>query len=162
MTKLQLETPRIETGKPFLLAGLQQKYNSKTRTEIPKQWDRFAPHISTLSGKSNGAAYGIVFPGDEADSINYFCGVEVTADVKVPADFTHANISAQRFAKFQHHDHVSRLHETEMAIMDNWAAEHRNEVAHDPKLPLMVEYYGPNFNPQTGTGDMEVWIPVKN
>ena len=162
MSKLQLEAPRIETGKPLQLAGLQQHYNSKTRTEIPKQWDRFVLQIPALSGKSNGSAYGIVFAGNEADSINYFCGVEVADSVKIPGDFIRVNIPAQHFAKFPHHDHVSKLHETEMAILDHWVAEHQNQVVHNQKSPRMIEYYGPGFDPQTGKGDTGVWIPVKN
>jgi predicted transcriptional regulator YdeE len=49
-----------------------------------------------------------------------------------------------------------------MAIMDNWMAEHRDQLVRDQKLPQMVEYYGPGFNPHTGMGDTEVWIPIKN
>ena len=162
MAKLQLETPRIETSKPLQLVGLQQKYNSKTRIEIPKQWGRFAPQIPAVSGKNSGTAYGVVWTGGEPDSINYFCGVEVAHNAKIPAEFIRVSISAQRFAKFSHHDHVSKLHETEMAIMDNWMAEHRDQLVRDQKLPQMVEYYGPGFNPQTGMGDTEVWIAVKN
>ena len=162
MAKLQLETPRIETGKPLQHAGLQQKYNSRTRADIPKQWDRFVLQIPALSGKNSGAAYGVVWAGREPDSINYFCGVEVPDNIKIPAEFIRVSIPSQHFAKFFHHDHVSKLHETEMAIMDNWMAEHRDQLVRDQKLPQMIEYYGPGFNPQTGMGDTEVWIPVKN
>jgi len=162
MAKLQLETSRIETSQPLQLVGLQQDYNSKTRTEIPKQWERFAPHIPALSRKNIGVAYGVVLAGSEPDSIRYFCGVETSENAKIPADLSRINVPAYRFAKFSHHDHVSKLHETEMAIMDNWVAEHRDQIARDQKLPVMVEYYGPGFNPKTGMGDTEVWIPVKN
>src|SRR5215475_482400 len=162
MAKLQLETPRIETSQPLQLVGLQQNYNSKTRTEIPKQWQRFAPQIPALSGKNMGVAYGVVLAGSQPDSIHYFCGVEASENAKATADFTRISIPAHRFAKFSHHDHVSKLHETEMAIMDNWMAEHHDQIARDQKLPIMIEYYGPGFNPQTGLGDTEVWIPVKN
>lgn len=162
MAKLQLESPRIEISQPLQLVGLQQNYNSKTRAEIPKQWQRFAPQIPALSGKNMGTTYGVVLAGSEPDSIKYFCGVEASENAKALMGFIRVSIPAHRFAKFSHHDHVSKLHETEMAIMDNWMTEHQNEVARDSKLPLMVEYYGPKFNPQTGTGDMEVWIPIKN
>jgi AraC family transcriptional regulator len=162
VAKLQLETPRIETSQPLQLLGLEQNYNSKTRTEIPKQWTRFAPHIPALSGKKMGKAYGVVLAGSNPDSINYFCGVEASENVNASTDFTRVSIPAHRFAKFSHHDHVSKLHETEMEIMDNWVAEHCDQVARDQNVPVMVEYYGPGFNPQTGMGDIEVWIPVKN
>ena len=57
---------------------------------------------------------------------------------------------------------LAQLEERLLITTDKGFAEHREEVARGPKLPLMIEYYGPKFNPQTGTGDMEVWIPVKN
>ena len=161
MAKLQLEAPRIETSQPLQLVGLQQKYNSKTRTEIPKQWQHFVLQIPALSGKNVGTAYGVVLAGSQPDSINYFCGVEAAENIRIPADFTRVSIPAHSFAKFSHHEHVSKLHETEMAIMDHWMAEHRDQIARDQNLPVMVEYYGPGFNPQTGLGDTEVWIPVK-
>jgi len=162
MAKHQLETPRIETSQPLQLVGLQQNYNSQTRAEIPKQWERFAPQIPVLSEKNVGVAYGVVLDGSGPDNIIYFCGVEASENSKVPAGFSRVSIPSHRFAKFAHHDHVSKLHETEMAIMDSWMAEHRGEIACDQKLPVMIEYYGPGFNPQTGMGDTEVWIPVKN
>ena len=30
-----------------------------------------------------------------------------------------------------------------------------------PGQPWMIEYYGEDFDPKTGTGTMEVWFPVK-
>jgi AraC family transcriptional regulator len=30
-----------------------------------------------------------------------------------------------------------------------------------PTSPNLVEYYGENFDPESGTGDMEVWIPIQ-
>jgi AraC family transcriptional regulator len=48
------------------------------------------------------------------------------------------------------------------AIWQDWLPSSGYEVP-DPSgdVPDMLECYGENFNPQTGMGDIEVWVPVK-
>src|SRR3984885_12599268 len=36
-----LQTPRFETGKPLLVAGLGERYNFESGAAIPGQWQRF-------------------------------------------------------------------------------------------------------------------------
>jgi AraC family transcriptional regulator len=71
---VKLEPPRIENGKPLLIAGLRERYASNTEPGIPAQWERMMSY-------------------------------------KIP-----------------------------------------NQV--------FFERYGEKFNPQTGTGDIEVWVPI--
>jgi AraC family transcriptional regulator len=73
------------------------------------------------------------------------------------------NVPAQRYAVFAHSEHVSKLRNTCEAIWRQWLPNSGHEFARPaPGAPDFFERYGPGFNPQTGMGDIEVWVPVKN
>jgi AraC family transcriptional regulator len=48
--------------------------------------------------------------------------------------------------------------ETADAIWTKWLPE-SGEAVTDPAV--MLERYGEGFNPQTGMGDVEVWLSIK-
>jgi AraC family transcriptional regulator len=79
----------------------------------------------------------------------------------VLADLTYVKIPAQKYAIFCHRGHVSKLKDTAAAIWHEWLpASHRN-VSHPlGGAPQMIEYYAENFDPETGFGDIEVWLPL--
>ena len=29
-------------------------------------------------------------------------------------------------------------------------------------LPNFIEYYGPRFDPETGEGEVEIWVPLRS
>ena len=45
-----IDAPRLENGKPLLVAGLNERYSSKTAAGIPAQWQRFGSYIGTIPG----------------------------------------------------------------------------------------------------------------
>jgi AraC family transcriptional regulator len=48
------------------------------------------------------------------------------------------------------------------AIWHEWLpASHRNVSQPAAGSPRMIEYYAENFDPETGLGDMEVWLPLQ-
>jgi AraC family transcriptional regulator len=154
-------TPRIEGRNAILIAGLQRHYTSENLDEIPAQW-RNLPFgkIPDLVGR---AAYGVVFNGEEnVCDFDYLTGPEVSGFSRLPDEFARMSIPAQRYAIFPHRDHVSKLKNTIDTIVKTWmptatailAAPCRDEA-------WMIEYYGEDFDPQTGMGTMEVWFPVK-
>jgi len=160
-TSLQLEAPRFENGKALLLAGLRSRYTSETMNGIPAQWERFAPHIGKIPGPGGRAAYGACW--NFLGGIDYLTGVEVRSASGIPDEFTVVDLPEQKYAVFPHREHVSRLRETLDAIGNIWVPESGHAVARGTAdAPDFFERYSKEFDPRTGRGGMEVWIPIKS
>jgi AraC family transcriptional regulator len=158
---VQLEPPRFEHGKALLIAGLRSRYTTETMNGIPAQWERFAPHIGKIQGQVGHAAYGTCW--NFAEGIDYLTGVEISGSSSIPGVFNVVGIPAQKYAVFPHHEHVSKLRETLEAIGSKWLPESGHEVARGTAgAPDFFERYSEEFDPRTGMGGMEVWIPIKS
>ncbi len=66
-------------------------------------------------------------------------------------------IPTQRYAVFSHRDPVSSIRRTWKTIWAKWLPESGLEVADAPSF----ERYGETFDPRSGTGWFEIWIPLK-
>ncbi|HYM31593.1 MAG TPA: AraC family transcriptional regulator [Candidatus Cybelea sp.] len=153
-----IEPPRFADGKPLLIAGLGQRYTCDTSTAIPSQWQRFGPHIGHVAGQKPGrAAYGVRCNSDDDGNFDYITGVEVTNFSDLPADFARVRLSRRRYAVFTHRDHVSTIRRTINTAWNAWLPASGHEVADAPDF----EFYGEDFDPLTGNGTIEIWIPLK-
>src|SRR5258708_33518857 len=108
----QLEAPRIESAKALRIAGLRERYTSKTMQNIPELWLRFGPHIGNIPGQVGRLAYGLCFNARSPDGIDYLAGVEGASSSILPSEFSVARIPAQKYAAFSHREHVSQHHDT--------------------------------------------------
>jgi AraC family transcriptional regulator len=160
---LQLEPPRFEDGKALLIAGLRGDYTSESMNDIPVQWQRLVPHLGKIPGQIGGTAYGVTWCPENSLAISYLCGVEVSDFSSLPHEFTIVSIPAQRYAVFSHRGHVSRIRETIEAIGSKWFPESGQQPAgRAGEAPDFFERYTEEFDPRTGMGGMEIWIPIKS
>jgi AraC family transcriptional regulator len=158
----QLEAPRFEYGKPLRIAGLGEHYTPETMKNMPELWQRFAPHIGKIPGQVGQVAYGLCFNALSPDGMDYMAGVEVSGSSGLPDGFSVAAIPAQKYAVFSHREHVSKMYETLDAI-DKYLPGSGLEVACEAAdAPNFFERYSEEFDPQTGMGGMEVWVPIKS
>lgn len=162
-TGTELEPPRLEDGKALLIAGLRKIYSSAEMRGIPAQWQAFAPHIGKIPAQTGRAAYGICWQGADSANIEYLSGVEVSSFAGMPDNFTVISLPAAKYAVFLHRAHISKLYETCDAI-SKWLPEsgYQSAAAVDAETPAFLERYSEEFDPQTGLGGMEVWVPLKS
>ncbi len=151
-----LEPPRFENSKTLLIAGLSERYDGDSSKAIPAQWQRFMPYIGNIPGQIGRTAYGVCCNSDEEGNFDYICGVEVSDFSELPPELARLRIPARRYAVFTHRDHISTIRRTVNTIWNKWLPESGYEVADAPDF----ERYGPEFNPETGTGGVEIWIPL--
>ena len=157
-TFTELEAPRFENGKLLLIAGLNQRYDCNSSAGIPAQWQRFSPYLQAGIAKQVGdAAYGVKSNFDDAENFDYLCGVEVTDFSGLPADWDTVRIPEQRYAVFTHTTHVSEVRRTWNTIWNKWLPESGMQVVDAPHFEL----YDERFDPRTGMGGFEIWLPVK-
>ena len=159
---LDLGQPRFEDGRELLIAGLNARYTRQTGSKIPEQWWRFVPHLGKIPGHIGNDTYGVCWnltPGQDGSDceFDYLSGVEVSATEGLPADFQHVRIPAHRYAAFSHTKHVSQIAATIDTIWSKWLPDSGLHAANSPAF----ERYTPEFNPETGFGGTEIWLPLQ-
>jgi AraC family transcriptional regulator len=153
-----LGPPRFETGKPLLVAGIGERYNLENGAGIPSQWQRFHQVMGDIPHRIGKAAYGVCCNGDDAGNFDYVAGVEVSDFSDLPRPFFRVRIPEQRFAVFTHRDHISTIRRTINTIWNQWLPASGLKVADAPNF----ERYDEKFDPVTGNGGLEIWVPVKD
>ncbi len=154
----RIEPVRFENAKPMLIAGLSQRYTCDSSKNIPAQWQRFGPYIGSVPHQVGKIAYGVCCNTDDEGNFDYICGVEVSDFSDLPKEFTRLRLAAQRYAVFAHRDHISTIRRTVNSIWNKWLPESKHHAADAPNF----ERYGPEFDPRSGNGGLEIWIPLKD
>ncbi|SFK15749.1 AraC family transcriptional regulator [Bradyrhizobium sp. Gha] len=156
-----LKAPRFETAKAFLVAGLGERISCDNGAVIPGMWARFHQEVADIPerigrGKEQ-VAYGVCCNGDDAGNFDYIAGVEVTDFSDLPRGLTRIRIPEQRYAVFTHTEHVASVRRTVNAIWNQWLPASGLKAADAPNF----ERYDEKFDPVTGNGGFEIWIPVR-
>ncbi len=152
-----LAEPRREHGEALLIVGLRARYSLETIAGIPAQWQRFGPYIDTIPARADGKAYGVCREFDEAGHYDYVCGVAVSRTAELPADLSTMRIAAREYLVFRHAGHVAGIPATWRAIMNDWLPASGYRIADAPSF----ERYAEDFDPHTGLGGIEIWIPIE-
>lgn len=154
---VELDPPRFEHGRALLIAGLGERYSFETNRGIPQQWERFQPYIGNIPGQIGRTAYGVCCNGDGAGNFEYIAGVEIASFDDLPAEFSRVRVPARRYVVFSHRDHISRMRATVYTIWNRWLPNSGYTHADAPDF----ERYDERFDPLTGTGVVEVWLPIE-
>ncbi|THD73709.1 MAG: AraC family transcriptional regulator [Bradyrhizobium sp.] len=153
-----LRAPRFETSKPLLIAGLGERYTWETSAVIPGQWQRFNQSVQNIPGRIGQVAYGVCCNGDDAGNYDYIAGVEVSDFSDLRREFSTVRIPEAKYAVFTHAKHISTIRRTINTIWNHWLPASGLKVADAPNF----ERYDANFDPLTGNGGLEIWVPVKD
>ena len=156
-----LAPPRFETAKAFLVAGPGERISCDNGAMIPGLWQRFHQEVADIParvGKGNEqVACGVCCNGDDAGNFDYIAGVEVADFSDLPRRFARIRIPEQRYAVFTHADHVASIRRTVNTIWNQWLPASGLAAADAPNF----ERYGEAFDPATGNGGFEIWVPVR-
>jgi AraC family transcriptional regulator len=153
-----LEPPRFATSKPLLVAGVGDRFNHENGAGIPGLWQRFAQSAAHIPGRVGQVAYGVCCNGDDAGNFDYIAGVEVSDFSDLPREFSKVRIPEQKYAVFTHRDHISTIRRTVNTIWNQWLPASGLKAADAPTF----ERYDKNFDPLTGNGGLEIWVPVRD
>ena len=111
-----------------------------------------------MPGQVGSDSYGVCWNAGPDCSFEYLAGVAVSSPDRLPTGFKTLEIDPRRYAVFVHAGHVSTIPETIDAIWTRWAPDCGLRVSHDAPC---FERYTPEFDPGTGLGGMEVWVPLE-
>jgi AraC family transcriptional regulator len=154
----EIASPRFENAKAMLVAGLGERISQETSAGIPGLWQRFHRHVQDLPGRVGPVAYGVCCNGDDTGNFDYVAGVEVAAFSDLPREFSRVRIPAQRYVVFTHTEHISSIRRTVNTIWNRWLPTSGHIVADAPNF----ERYDEKFDPVTGNGGLEIWVPIKS
>jgi AraC family transcriptional regulator len=73
------------------------------------------------------------------------------------SEFSKVRIPEAKYAVFSHVDHISTVRRTINTIWNRWLPASGLKVADAPNF----ERYDEKFDPLTGNGGLEIWVPVK-
>jgi AraC family transcriptional regulator len=153
-----LKAPRFETSKPLLVAGIGDRINHQNNgAGIPSQWQQFHQKVGDIPDRVGNIAYGVCCNGDDSGNFDYIAGVEVSDFSDLPREFFRARIPEQKYAVFTHSEHISTIRRTVNTIWNHWLPISGFKAADAPNF----ERYDEKFDPATGNGGLEIWIPVR-
>lgn len=141
----------------MILAGYSENYTFSRVHEIPAQWQRFGPVIGQVPGQVGQVAYGVCTSSDDNRSFEYLSAVEVADADEIDRELTVVQLRARRYAVFFHAGNVATLRSTMDQIGHSWAKRTATTPEHAP----FFERYDKLFDPVSGNGGVEVWIPIK-
>lgn len=147
-----LDPPRYEDGPAMLLAGIKARYRPETVAGIPALWQRFLPHVS-----AGQVTYGACHNNDDAGNFDYLCAIAVDNFSQVPDDWARLRLAPQHYAVFFHRGHISIIRATWYTIWNEWLPGSGLAVADAPDF----ERYDRHFDPVSGNGGVEIWLPLK-
>ena len=149
-------SPRFRDHNAFKVAGFNRRFSMQNTAEIPGLWQSFGQHIGSIPGEVPGVTYGVCHNAD-GDSFDYLCGVEVRSASDLPQGFIVLEVPSNRYAIFHHGGHITDIHAIMRAIFSDWLPTSGHQAAAAPVL----ERYGPEFDPRTGAGGFDVYVPLK-
>src|SRR5689334_2234559 len=150
-------TPRFETGKAFLVAGIGDRFSYESSAGIPGLWARFHQYVDGLPGRIGKVAYGVCTNPDDSGNFDYIAGVEVADFSDLPREFARVRIPEAKYAVFIHAEHISSIRRTVHTIWNLWLPISGMKAADAPSF----ERYDEKFDPATGNGGLEIWVPVR-
>ena len=153
-----LKAPRFETSKPLLVAGIAERCTHENGgAGIPNQWAQFHQKVGDIPERVGKVAYGVCCNGDDSGNFDYIAGVEVADFSDLPREFARVRIPEQKYAVFTHSEHISTIRRTVHTIWNHWLPISGMKAADAPSF----ERYDEKFDPATGNGGLEIWIPVR-
>ena len=150
-----LTEPRRETAGPLLIAGLRGRFDQDSVSGIPLLWQQFGPWFGSVPRQIGHEAYGVCYDYGDNGQFDYLCGVAVAGLADLPGELRGVEMPKRAYLVFTHQGHVSGLHGTWRAILDSWLPTSGYRMTDEPTF----EKYGADFNPATGMGRIEIWIP---
>jgi AraC family transcriptional regulator len=153
---VRLATPRFDDHQAILALGLRERRSFSDLRVIADQWRRFAPEIDAIPNKAQPIPIGVLTQIDDEGAFDYACAVAVSDFSDASADLARIRVPPQRYAIFHHAGHISGLGGVYRAILDDWLPAAGLTLAEGPSL----ERHMPTFDPRTGEGGVEVWLPL--
>lgn len=147
---MPLAEPVIKQRGAFSVVGLMLD-SAEGMGSIPALWTEFNAQRSAFN--EGEQSYGICLPAAEPGNFRYLAG---TCSATVPAGMTRVDLPAGNYAVFTHVGHIADLPKSAFTAWNKVLPE----LSLQPREAPDFELYDERFDPQTGLGEVELWIPL--
>lgn len=153
---------RLEQTGPLLMAGLREPLDESTAHKIPLLWRQLTSQWQSIKQRVGAEAYGLCIHL-QGPSYYYMASCAVWDFAELPAEFSAFIIPSQAYAVFTHDGSVQSIRTTIGFAFDQWLPQsgYRHASPADNTLHFF-ERYGEQFDPHTGKGEIEIWLPISN
>lgn len=155
--KSNLPQPRIETLDAFTIAGLGADFEPGKAAGIPALWQKFNDYFGHIPGQVDRTAYGLCTMNEGKPGFRYVAGARIHNADDLPAELEARHLPAQTWAMFRHEGHVNGIPATVDAAYRTWLPTSGRKIG---SFPDVLEFYGEDFDPETGVGRVEIWLPL--
>lgn len=163
MTPTNIKPLRLVQREAMHVVGPRQQLDANAVQTIQHLWEQLVPYLGKIPGQTGDADYGVCLRVDgPMTCFDYMAAIEVTHNTNIPTTWSEVYIAAQTYAVFAHTSHVSQLCHTIHNIFDQWLPDSGWQHLAGTNSVHFFERYGETFNPETGVGDIEIWLPVHN
>lgn len=143
------------------IVGLREPVDKEAGGDGTPVWRAFRSRIGDIRHRTGCHAYGVVEVGDKvAGEFAYWAGVEVDRTDDVPDGLTSITLTGGRFAvftvKLAGGDIGAELKRTFKYIYGTWVPKAGAKL----RAYYDLEVYDEHFDPQTLTGEVDIWVPV--
>ncbi len=152
----RLAPPRLAEEPALRIVGLAETCSFAATITIPAQWQRFMAYYPAIEAK-RGIPLGVSEAPDDEGRFRYLCAQEVTRLSEQPKELLAEEIPTQTYAVFSHDAHVSALPKTYAAALNETLPALGYSVADAP----LLERHKETFDPRTGEGGVDLWIPLR-
>ncbi len=153
---VDVAAPDIRERAAFRAIGMSAWCSFEDISGIPSLWEAINAREAEVPEAKPGAAYGICCDADGSGRFRYVAGVEAAKGVEVPSGMDDVVVPGGRYAVFTHSGHVSDLPKTVYTIWNKALPD----AGLEPRPAPDFELYDRRFDPETGRGTVEIWIPV--
>lgn len=149
---------RFADHRPMLLGGLRRTHTfANAPRDIPAQWGEFMA-MGRLPGQRGAATYGVICGGSpEQRTMEYMCAAEVDALDALPTGVGRLRVPPAHYAVFVHEGSIDGIGETWAGVW-TWLGE---SSAWESSPSPDFELYDERYDPDTRSGTVEIWVPVR-
>ncbi len=156
-----MQAPTIKTAGPLQLVGVVGDQVFGERSTAADQWGQFGTKAHLIKN-ALPHSYGVCTKKpDGSEGFRYFISLQVSEFAEAPEGMEIRTLAEQQYAVFVHEGDVSTIDATCDEIDKVWRAKTELNINNEGDL-ILIEHYGPQFNPVTLSGDIEIWVPVKS
>lgn len=153
--------PTFQTLDAITLCGVARTFTGATRHQIPDLWMEAVPKIFALEGRQGDTTYGACIgmntkEGDDYGFV-YMAAVEVGPTAAEVEGMTTVVAPAGRYAVYTFDDHISKFSEFVDAV---WRDLFPTSGLTRRSAPDF-ERYDERWDPETGMGPVDYFIPVE-
>jgi AraC family transcriptional regulator len=153
---VDLPAPKRKDLPAFEVIGIGTDCTFENTSVIRPLWQQLNAREDEIDAAPGAAAFGLCMGGDEEGRFRYIAGLGAAKGAKVPRGMERAVVPAGHYAVFLHRGHISEIGKTVYTIWNKSLPDHGLE----PRKAPDFELYDRRFDPETGRGEVEIWIPV--